>query len=312
MARGQELTQDERDELARELESDPVCGALKAVGWAPVGGLEERTRLLRRTARFCPACSLEIAGFSIEARVSLEELWRVYLPLCSALREGIREPPARTLVGIAGPPGSGKSVFAALLCTLLNCVAENSSEVGIVVPLDGFHFPNAYLGARFVAGADGARRSLRSRKGAPETFDVHAFVRALDLLGTEDRVMLPRYDRRVHDPVEGGIAVEPHHRLVLVEGNYLLLQEGAWQAVAARLDLRLFLCMPLNAAGPGLIERQVRGGRAPEDAERHFAEVDRPNYDLCMRSAGRADLIIERSADQRITSVKRGTSGSTQ
>ena len=295
VALGEELGREEWAEVARDAESNPVASGLNSVGWHAVGTLEEMAGLLRRTAHFCPVCSLEVAGYSIEARVSILELWRVYLPLCSALRDRCaRQTGSPILVGIAGPPGSGKSVFAALLRKLLNCIAECPGDVAVTVPLDGFHFPNAYLDTHYVMDADGTRRPLRLLKGTPETYDVPGFLRALGRLRSEGRVALPRYDRRLHDPVEGGIVVEPHHRLVLVEGNYLLLQEGGWEAVASLLDLRLFLSMALSAVRPGMVERHVRGGRTRDDAERHFDRVDLPDYGISVRSAGRADLVIER------------------
>jgi len=295
VARGEELSPGERDELACDAEANPALQALNSAGWPVTAAVEERMGLLRRAARFSPVCPLEVAGYSIEARTSIGELWRVYVPLCSALLDRCaRQQGSRFLVGIAGPPGSGKSVFAALLTTLLNCIGEHPSEVAVTVPLDGFHFPNAYLDTHYVVGADGERRSLRKIKGAPGTFDLAGFLRALERLHSDERVTLPRYDRRLHEPVENGIAVEPHHRLVLVEGNYLLVQAGGWQAVQALLNLRLFLKMALSAVRPGMVERHVRGGRTREDAERHFDRVDLPNYGISMQSAAMADLVIER------------------
>lgn len=304
---GEGLTSLERDQLTRDAAANPLFGLLASTIGAPVWTPEEGIGLLRRAACFSPTCVLEADGFPVEASVRVEELWHVYLPLSFALTSRpVDTATRRTLVGIAGPPGSGKSVFAALLKAIMNRITQRPSDGAVVVPLDGFHFPNAYLDTHCMPRADGTGQSLRLRKGAPETFDVAGFGRALELLSAEPRVELPVYDRRTHDPVEGAIVVMPHHRVALVEGNYLLLQREGWASLARWLDLSLFLSMPMAAVRPGLIERHVRGGRTRADAERHFERVDRANYEVCTRSAGRADLIIERDADQHIRAVARG------
>ena len=301
LARGEGLTRAQHDEVVRDARSRRLPG-LPAAATTP----DELAELFRRAATLCPTCSLEVAGYPVEARISIAELWQLYLPLCLALRESrTRVGGARTVVGIAGPPGSGKSVFAELLRALLDAGGRAPGGDAVVVPQDGFHFPNAYLDAHAAASPDGTPQPLRLRKGAPETFDAAAFVRALDRLRSEATLALPRYDRRVHDPVPGAIRIEPRHRIALVEGNYLLLERDGWESVAARLDLRLFLRVPLEAIRPHMMARHARGGRSPEDAAAHFERVDVPNYELCMRSAARADLIIERGPDQRIVAVTR-------
>jgi len=259
--------------------------------------------LARCAAACCPGVEVEAEGRRVRARCTRDELARFYLLLCSAMLgrlSGVKG--ARLLVGIAGPPGSGKSVLAALLARLLEAAAGR--PVAAVVPMDGFHFPNAYLDTHFATGPDGTRVPLRALKGAPETFDVAGFAAALRALaGEEGDLSLPRYDRRLHDPVPDGIQVRREHRVALVEGNYLLLEREGWREVAALLDLKLFISMSLETARAGLIERHVRGGRTPEDAERHFLRVDAPNHRLCTTQRELADAVIERGADQRIASL---------
>ena len=255
----------------------------------------------------CPACTLRVDGRGVEARITRDELQRIYLPLCRLLAERTEQAAGvRALVGVTGPPGSGKSTFCALLQALLAGAGCLGCGRAAVVSLDGFHYPNAYLGAHSRTGPDGSRQVLRTVKGTPETFDLPAFLAALDRLRVELSLELPRYDRATHDPVAAGVRIEARHRLVLVEGNYLLLDGGGWGEVRARLDLTLFLSMPLPAIRPYIIARHVRGGRSPGDAERHFQAVDRPNYELCMAGIDRADLIVERTDDQRVTSMRPG------
>src|SRR5579884_2593077 len=62
--------------------------------------------------------------------------------------------PGRVLLGITGPPGAGKS-------TLADAVVAAVGDAAALVPLDGFHLPQAEL----------VRLGRRDRMGAPDTFD---------------------------------------------------------------------------------------------------------------------------------------------
>lgn len=268
----------------------------------PAGIASEGEAIERCAAAFCPSVALDVAGHCVEAAVCADELSLFYVPFCcSLLARSQRASRGRLLVGIAGPPGSGKSVLAALLAGMIETLARR--PLAVVIPMDGFHFTNDYLVTH--AAADGT--PMKRIKGAPETFDVKALAAALKRVATEPRVDLPRYDRGLHDPVQGGIAVGPHHGIALVEGNYLLLDRPGWREVTALLDVRLFIDMAPDAAREGLIARHVRGGRTREDAERHHRAVDVPNHDLCITQRDRADLVVTRGADQHVMSATRNT-----
>ncbi len=130
---------------------------------------------------------------------------------------------ARVFVGVAGSPGSGKSTLAAAVRDRVNAAA--GAPVAVVLPMDGFHYPRAAL-ADF-PDPDEARR----RRGAPWTFDADAFVAAVaEARANRDAVTrVPEFDHEVHDPEPGKIAIEPTHKIVLVEGNYLLLNDLPWR-----------------------------------------------------------------------------------
>jgi len=285
---------------------EPACVALSALGPDVAAMVEERLVLLRRTAHLCPRHTVNATGRQEVAFMTLTELWRFYLPLCQLLLATASGARRRTLIGIAGPPGSGKSVFAALLADLIAACAGEEHGQPLVCPMDGFHYPNRYLETLFATDERGNRVSLLWKKGAPETFDVAAFVGCLDRLRAEPTVSVPAYDRRTHDVVPDGITVTTRHTIVLVEGNYLLLNRGGWEGVAPRLDMTIFLMLPLDAAREFVIRRHVRGGRTYAEAVRHFEEVDRKNYDVCVASAAGADLIVERTARHRISAIGPG------
>ena len=187
---------------------------------------------------------------------------------------------ARNLLGIAGPPGSGKSTLAQQLAERVNVLA--SSAAAAVVSIDGFHLTNAQLD----------HRGLRSRKGAPDTFDVTALLDLLSRLRRAgEAVAAPIYSRALHEPVPDALRIEPSTNIILVEGNYLLLDEGSWSAVRPLLDECWYLDVPREVCLERVRQRHIRGGCTPQLAAQKIATNDGPNYDLVAATRGRADRV---------------------
>ena len=169
------------------------------------------------------------------------------------------EPSRRFLFGIAGPPGSGKSTVAADIAGQLDAV---------VVPMDGFHLPNATLDAR----------GLRGVKGAPETFDADAFVAAVRRLSTADEdVRLPDFDRDVDEPVPDRILVRTADPIVIVEGNYLLLDSVPWVELRGLFDAVAHLDVDPVERVERLVRRHVHFGKAQDEAAAFVHGSDEPN-----------------------------------
>ena len=120
----------------------------------------------------------------------------------------------RILIGITGQPGAGKSTIAERLVADLG-------EQAVLVPMDGFHLPQATL----------VELGRRARMGAPDTFDVPGFVALLERLRTPAHVTAPGFDRTTEEPVAGAIEIPADTLIVVTEGNYLLADSGGWQAV---------------------------------------------------------------------------------
>ncbi|MFD7839448.1 nucleoside/nucleotide kinase family protein [Streptomyces sp. NPDC059761] len=185
----------------------------------------------------------------------------------------------RRILGIAGPPGAGKSTLAARLAQALG------PERAVVVPMDGFHLAHAEL----------ERLGRADRKGAPDTFDAAGYAALLARLRTPAAaaVYAPAFDRSLEEPVAGSIPVDPAVRLVITEGNYLLYEAGEWAAVRALLDEVWFLALDDTLRVRRLVDRHVRHGKAPARAEEWVARSDEANARLIAAGRTRADLVVE-------------------
>ena len=185
--------------------------------------------------------------------------------------------PGRALIGIAGPPGAGKSTLAERLVTAVGPAAA-------WVPMDGFHLADAALD----------RLGLRARKGAPETFDGWGYLALLRRLAIETGhpVWAPDFERTLEQPVAGRIPVGPEVRLVVTEGNYLLLDRPPWPQVRAALSEVWYVEADAGVRLERLLARHVEFGKSPAEARAWVAAVDEPNARLVERGRDAADLVV--------------------
>ena len=181
----------------------------------------------------------------------------------------------RTILGIAGPPGGGKSTLAARLAVGLGALAR-------IVPMDGFH----------LAGAELARLGRAERKGAADTFDAAGYVTLLRRLRDpgEGVVYAPEFRREIEEPIAGAIPVDPGVPLVITEGNYLLLEDGAWAGVRPLLDECWYVTPDEETRIERLIRRHVAFGKAPDFARSWVLGTDQRNAELVAAGRERADL----------------------
>lgn len=173
----------------------------------------------------------------------------------------------RRLLGLIGTPGAGKSTLAAALHAACETRQPGVSQI---VPMDGYHLANVEL----------ARLGRAGRKGAPDTFDAAgyaALLRRLRQQGRDEVIYAPEFRREIEEPIAGAIPVFAQTRLIIAEGNYLLLPDGAWAGVAGLLDETWYVEIDPALRTDRLVRRHEQFGRSPQAARDWVAGTDEPN-----------------------------------
>ncbi|MBO3085749.1 nucleoside/nucleotide kinase family protein [Cellulomonas fengjieae] len=188
----------------------------------------------------------------------------------------LARPGRRTVLGITGAPGAGKSTVCA---ALLDALGDDAVLVG----MDGFHLADDEL----------VRLGRRGRKGAPDTFDVGGYVALLRRLRPQaDAVVYaPRFDRGLEAAIAGAVPIDVETPLVVTEGNYLLLDDLGWDAVRPCLDEAWFLDVQPHVRSERLEARRRSHGDSPDDARAWVANVDTANGLIVEATRTKADLV---------------------
>ncbi|MFI7021688.1 nucleoside/nucleotide kinase family protein [Micromonospora sp. NPDC049900] len=183
----------------------------------------------------------------------------------------------RQLLGITGAPGAGKSTLAAEVVAAVGPAAR-------LVPMDGFHLAQAEL----------HRLGRAARKGSIDTFDANGYVSLMRRLRRKEptSVWAPEFRRELEEPIAGAIEVPPEVRLVVTEGNYLLVPDWPWDEMRALLHEAWFLDLDGDLRRRRLVARHVAYGRSAEEARAWALGSDEVNAALVADTAGRADLVV--------------------
>ena len=188
----------------------------------------------------------------------------------------------RRVVAIAGPPGSGKSTIAKALVPL----AAQAGVIAQVVPMDGFHLDNSIL----------LERNLIDVKGSPGTFDVRGFAELISRLGNEPEIIFPKFDRDKDLAIAGSGLVSEECDLVLVEGNYLLLDAPFWRDLWKYWDFSVFLDVEPKLLQERLMQRWLDQGLSLDQAKKRVNDNDLVNLKTVVCSSSVADFTFSNSS----------------
>jgi pantothenate kinase len=165
------------------------------------------------------------------------------------------------------------------------------ADVAQVVPMDGFHLANVEL----------QRLGRAGRKGAPDTFDSAGCVALLQRLREHragETVYAPEFRREIEEPIAGAIAIHPHTRLVITEGNYLLLDDGPWSRIAPLLDDSWYVDVDDALRNERLVSRHQQFGRSAQVARAWVSATDEPNARLIAQTRSRAQWVFAWGRDE--------------
>ena len=237
----------------------------------------------------------QVNGLDIEAEFDSRDRERVFLPLLRRLTDLQREKNRRIVVFLAAPPAAGKST----LCLYLEQLSRTEKCLIPVqsVGIDGFHYPQGYLDSHTIV-RNGKTIPLAKIKGAPESYDVE-HLRALLMHVGEDHQRWPLYDRRIHNPVEN--AVEIREKILILEGNWLLLDEEPWNCLSC--DYSIFLRAGDERQLERIVQRKMLGGFDEAAAREFVRNNDAPNIARCMAHSRRGDMNLQYSGDGTLEEI---------
>ena len=194
------------------------------------------------------------------------------------IQEHLEKSSERVLIGIIGKPGAGKSTLSKFL------MGKLPKDLVTVVPMDGYHLSNKVL--------KDLKRS--DRKGAPDTFDVAGFVSLVKRIRSEQtqNIYYPIFDRAIEESIAAQGVVTSATKVVIIEGNYLLHDEGGWEVLNDLLDESWMVDVDDDKRISRLISRHIAYGKDPEAAKAWAKGTDEVNAKLIERGRTRADFVV--------------------
>ncbi len=227
---------------------------------------------------------LNVNGFNIEANYTEQEIQSVFLPLLKEIIKKREKKGKRLIVFLAAPPVTGKTTLSLFLKKIYD---ENFSSFTFQsISIDGFHHKRNYLLSNYITD-DNKKILLNDIKGSPETFDIESLKTALSEL-EDSSVLWPMYDRNKHDVSEEKTEVDAD--IVLIEGNWLLLNEYKWKELIDFCDLSIFIQADEAVLRTRLIERKMRGGVSLKDATTFYEQSDNKNINRVLTNHHTPDI----------------------
>ena len=234
----------------------------------------------------------EINGIPVKAMYTEESVRTIFIPLLRRLTKMQKSRGRRILVLLAAPPGAGKST----LVHFLRYLSETTEDIMpvTIIGMDGFHHYQKYLDHHFMM-RDGEKHLMKEYKGAPETFDLTMLTDRIKQVAKGENCGWPEYYRIAHDPIDNAIIVEG--QIVLLEGNYLLLNRAGWRELSDYADYTIKITAEECFLKDRLVKRKATSGISLAEAEGFVEKSDLYNVRTCLRESMHADLELELMED---------------
>lgn len=238
--------------------------------------------------------TVDINGIEVQADYSEDSLNTIWKPLLARMTTLQRQLGRRILVMLAAPPGAGKST----ICSFLEYLSKTSEEYVPVtaIGMDGFHrYQDDLLSHTTVR--DGEEIPLVKIKGAPITFQLEGLKERVKRVAAGEVCGWPTYNRMTHNPLEDAITVQGD--IILLEGNYLLLEEDGWKDLAQYADLTIGIHASEELLRTRLVDRKHKSGTPMEQAAAFVEYSDMVNVRTCLEHSARADVNLELGEDNQ-------------
>jgi len=239
---------------------------------------------------------VEINGLDVNATYREENIRDIFIPLLRRFKDLYDEKQKRILVLLAAPPGAGKSTLLSFLKYL--SISEKGLMPITTIGMDGFHRYQDYLISHTIE-RDGQEYKMVDVKGCPETFDLTKLIERIKRISEGDVVGWPEYNRLTHNPIEDAIQVSGN--IILLEGNYLLLNRLGWKDIKDYSDLTISIKADENLLRERLIERKFKSCNDLEKANAFVDFSDMYNVRTCLNESMNADIELKIMDDSSYT-----------
>lgn len=228
---------------------------------------------------------VEINGIAVHAEYSEDNINNIFIPMLKRMKQMQEQKKSRILVMLAAPPGAGKSTLLSFLQHLSMTVPGLNPVT--VIGMDGFHRYQDYLLSHTLM-RDGKEYKMVDVKGTPETFDLNLFIERVKRVAAGEICGWPAYNRMTHNPEEDAVTVNGD--IVILEGNYLLLERPGWSELQQYADLTIRITADEKMLRKRLLDRKIKSGTEPDKAAQFVDFSDMYNVRICLNESYKADI----------------------
>jgi len=231
--------------------------------------------------------NFNVNSFNIKAEYYKRDINKIFIPLVRQFEKMKQDTGHRIIVYLAGPCGAGKTTISLLLESLILANTDISAQA---LGIDGFHYSQEYLNNHYILYTDSKKILMRDVKGSAETYDFEKLRDKITALKHSD-IYWSCYDRIIHDVVEDFIFV--NGQIVIIEGNWLLLDEPHWRDLAQFCDYSIFIDADWKTLINRLTERKIMGGLSREEAKKFVMRSDTANIERILNHRLKCDLELK-------------------